>query len=107
MYCKIVYFIEENHSLKRRANLKLRGYNRFRNDPAVSVQDILEAPPLQRILSSKIENQQLRMLFDLASSRHSVHVSSLCHPPMLQLGSRHAHTPAQLTPGAARIPGGS
>ena len=35
---------------------------------AVSVQDILEAPPRQRILSSKIEDQQLRMLFDLASS---------------------------------------
>ena len=35
---------------------------------AVSVQDILEAPPRQRILSSKIKDQQLRMLFDLASS---------------------------------------
>ena len=35
---------------------------------AVSVQDILEAPPHQRILSSKIEDHQLRMLFDLASS---------------------------------------
>ena len=33
MYCKIVYFIKEKNSLKRRANLKLRGYNRFRNDP--------------------------------------------------------------------------
>ena len=35
---------------------------------AVSVQDILEAPPRQRILPSKIEDQQLRILFDLASS---------------------------------------
>ena len=33
MYCEIVYIIEENNSLKRRANLKPRGYNRFRNDP--------------------------------------------------------------------------
>eukprot|EP00731_Ephydatia_muelleri_P018161 Em0011g201a len=35
---------------------------------AVSVQDILDAPPRQRNLSSKIEDHQLRMLFDLASS---------------------------------------
>ena len=25
MYCEIVYFIEENNSLKRRVDLKLRG----------------------------------------------------------------------------------
>ncbi|KAL5470900.1 hypothetical protein EMCRGX_G028954 [Ephydatia muelleri] len=35
---------------------------------AVCVQDILNAPPRQRNLSSKIEDHQLRMLFDLASS---------------------------------------
>ena len=35
---------------------------------AISVQDILDAPPHQRNLSSKIEDHQLRMLFDLASS---------------------------------------
>ena len=35
---------------------------------AVSVQDILDAPPRQRNLSSKIEDHQLRRLLDLASS---------------------------------------
>ena len=74
---------------------------------AISVQDILEAPPRQRILSSKIEDHQLRMLFDLTSSPTQraclLSVSSSHASAWL---SFHAHTPAQLTPGAAQIPGG-
>ena len=50
---------------------------------AVSVQDILDAPPRQRILSSKIEDQQLRMLFDLASSPAQ-------HARLLSVSSPHA-----------------
>ena len=49
----------------------------------ISLQDILEAPPRQRILSSKIEDQQLRMLFDLASSPAQ-------HARLLSVSSPHA-----------------
>eukprot|EP00731_Ephydatia_muelleri_P019698 Em0012g523a len=61
---------------------------------AVSVQDILDAPPRQRNLSSKIEDHQLRMLFDLASSPaqcarllsvSSPHSSAWLHTPQLNL----------------------
>ena len=50
---------------------------------AVSVQDILDAPPRQRILSSKIEDQQLRMLSDLVSSPAQ-------HARLLSVSSPHA-----------------
>ena len=54
-----------NHHLEQ----SIDDLNHVIGDPdAVSVEDILDAPPRQRILSSKIEDQQLRMLFDLASS---------------------------------------
>lgn len=33
MYSEIVYFIEKNNCEKRHADLKLRGYNCFWNDP--------------------------------------------------------------------------
>ncbi|KAL5489435.1 hypothetical protein EMCRGX_G018527 [Ephydatia muelleri] len=61
---------------------------------AVSVQGILDAPPRQRNLSSKIEDHQLRMLFDLASSPRSVPVYYLCHPPTPQLGSQSCPHPS-------------
>ncbi|KAL5491482.1 hypothetical protein EMCRGX_G016778 [Ephydatia muelleri] len=57
---------------------------------AVSVQDILDAPPRQRNLSSKIEDHQLRMLFDLASTACP---STICViPPRFSLALSHAHT---------------
>ena len=68
---------------------------------AVSVQDILDAPPRQRNLSSKIEDHQLRMLFDLASSPAQCACLLSVIPPRLSLALSHAHTPAQLTPGTA------
>ena len=55
----------ENHHLEQ----SIDDLNRITGESeAVSVQGILDAPPHQRNLSSKIEDHQLRMLFDLASS---------------------------------------
>ena len=57
--------IGENHHLEQ----SIDEFNGFIADTeAICLQDILDAPPRQRHLSSKIEDHQLKVLFDHSSS---------------------------------------
>ena len=78
--------IGENHHLEQ----SIDEFNGFIADTeAICLQDILDAPPRQRHLSSKIEDHQLKVLFD-----HPLSVLSPC----LGLAFGNAKSPAELTP---------
>ena len=72
--------IGENHHLEH----TIDEFNGFIADTeAICLQDILVAPPRQRHLSSKIEDHQLKVLFDHSSSPAN-------HARLLSVSSPHA-----------------
>ncbi|KAL5486430.1 hypothetical protein EMCRGX_G018902 [Ephydatia muelleri] len=93
----------ENHHLEQSID-EFNGY--IAETEAICLQDILDAPLRQRYLSSKIEDHQLKVLFDLSSSPanrarlSSPHASApLCVlSPCFGLAFGHASSPAELTP---------
>ena len=85
----------ENHHLEQ----SIDDFNVFVADSeATCVQDILDAPPRQRYLSSKIDDHQFKILFDLSPSpaNHArlLSVSSLPPSPCFSLAFSHANSPA-------------
>ena len=77
----------ENHHMEKSID-EFNGY--IAESEAICLQDILDAPLCQRYLSSKIEDHQLKVLFDYSSSQAN-------HARLLSVFSPHASS-VMLTP---------
>ena len=89
--------IGENHHLEQSID-EFDGF--IADTEAICLQDILDAPPRQRHLSSKIEDHQLKVLFDHSSSpaNHARLLSVSSPHACLGLAFGNAKSPAELIP---------